>query len=341
MNSGMLEGIVDLFRKQWGKAPEEVEALPLSGSARLYYRLSGDQLSYIGVYNQNVAENKLFIDFSRHFRQKGLHVPEIYAVAEDGLTYIQEDLGKEMLLDVVERERKDKYLSSSLMDLYRKALDELLRFQILGHEDCHYANCLPRPVFDRRCMLWDLNYFKYCFLRLAGAEFSEDGLETDFIGLVNRLADVRTDSFMFRDFQSRNIMVRDGEVWFIDYQGGRQGALPYDVASLLYDAILEIPDNQREELLAYYIRQLKLYRPVNENSFRRDYYHFVLIRLLQALGAFGLRGLYERKQHFLDSIQPGLRQVAALFESGKLGQEYPEIRRVIESLLHKSDEEAG
>ncbi len=187
----------------------------------------------------------------------------------------------------------------------------------------------------------DLNYFKYCFLRLAGAEFSEDRLETDFIDLIDRLAAVRTDSFMFRDFQSRNIMIREGEVWFIDYQGGRQGALSYDVASLLYDAIVEIPDNQREELLAYYIQQLKLYRPVDEDTFRNDYYHFVLIRLLQALGAFGLRGLYERKQHFLDSIQPGLRQVDALFDSGRLGGKYPEIRRVITSLRHRPEEEKG
>lgn len=338
MNSGKVEGIVDLFRRHWGKLPDEVEVLPASGSARLYYRLLSGPLSYIGVYNLNVAENKLFIDFSRHFCQKGLHVPEIYAVADDVLTYLQEDLGKEMLLDVVGRERKDNYLSPSSMHFYRKALDELLRFQILGHEGCHYADCLPRSVFDRTCMLWDLNYFKYCFLRLAGAEFSEDRLETDFMGLTDRLAAVRTDSFMFRDFQSRNIMIRDGEVWFIDYQGGRQGALPYDVASLLYDAIVEIPDNQREELLAYYIQQLKLYRPVDEDTFLKDYYHFVLIRLLQALGAFGLRGLYERKQHFLDSIQPGLRQVDALFDSGRLDGKYPEIRRVITSLRHRPEE---
>ncbi len=341
MNNGKLEGVTDLFRRHWGKWPDKVEVLPASGSARLYCRLFSGQFSYIGVFHRQVAENKLFIGFSRHFRQKGLHVPEIYAVADDMLTYIQEDLGREMLLDVVERERKDQYLSPSLMHLYRKALDELLRFQILGHEDCRYADCLPRPVFDRRCMLWDLNYFKYCFLRLAGAEFAEDRLENDFADLTDRLAGVRTDSFMFRDFQSRNIMVRDGEVWFIDYQGGRQGALPYDVASLLYDAITEIPDDQREELLAYYIRQLGGYRPVNEHSFRKDYYHFVLIRLLQALGAFGLRGLYERKQHFLDSIQPGLRQIAALFESGRLGREYPEIRRVTGSLLQQSAEERG
>lgn len=324
--------IAALFTKHFGRRPERLELLPASGSARRYYRIVDGRETYIGAYHQNVAENRLFIDFSRHFRAKGLHVPEVYAVAEDGLTYIQEDLGNRMLLDLLEEERQGEVLSERMIGLYKKALVELLHFQIDGGEGLDYSSCIPRPAFDRRCILWDLNYFKYCFLRLAGAEFSEEALENDFEQLTGELCRVPAVYFMFRDFQSRNIMVRGEEVWFIDYQGGRQGALQYDVASLLYDAIAGIPDSQREELLDYYIRQLQKVIPVDAEAFRCDYYRFVLIRLLQAMGAFGLRGLFEGKQHFIDSIAPGINSICRLFESGKLGEGYPEIRRVMKAL---------
>lgn len=325
--------LIDLFERHFGESPDRMEMLPASGSARKYYRIFAGKASYIGAYYLQVEENNLFINFSRHFYSKGLHVPVIYAVADDGLSYIQEDLGNKMLLDIVQEGRQQEMLDSKRMDLYKKSLKELLRFQLLGHEGLDYTHCVPRQEFDRRCMLWDLNYFKYCFLRLAGAGFSEEALENDFEQLVFQLGKVPADGFMFRDFQSRNIMVKGNEVWFIDYQGGRRGALHYDVASLLYDAIAGIPDSQREELLDYYIQELQGYREIESDVFRQDYYRFVLIRLLQAMGAFGLRGLYEKKQHFIDSIQPGLKNIAALFEGGKLGQEYPELRKTITKLV--------
>lgn len=306
-----------------------MELLPASGSARKYYRVFAGGETYMATWNADVRENRLFLDFSAHFRKKGLHVPEIYAVSADEQVYVQEDLGDRMLLDVVEEERMaDGRLTPEAMALYWKALAELRRFQLAGHEGMDYSGCMPRPVFDRRCILWDLNYFKYCFLRLAGASFSEEALEDDFERLTERLCGVDNKAFMFRDFQSRNIMVRNGDVWFIDYQGGRQGALQYDVASLLYDAIVGMPDDQREELLDAYIDGLAECRAIDRGAFRRDYYHFVLVRLLQAMGAFGLRGLYEKKQHFIDSIRPGLQGIDALFRSGRLGAEYPEIRRI-------------
>ena len=325
--------LIDLFEKQFGVSPDQIEMLPASGSARKYYRMSLGDVSYIGAYYQNIEENDLFISFSNHFHAKGLSVPVIYAVADDRLAYIQEDLGNKMLLDIVQDGRQQEMLDRKRMDLYKKSLKELLRFQLLGHEGLDYTHCVPRQAFDRRCMLWDLNYFKYCFLRLTGVGFSEEALENDFERLVARLSEVPVDSFMFRDFQSRNIMVKGDEVWFIDYQGGRRGALHYDVASLLYDAIAGIPDSQREELLDYYIQELQGYRAIEPDVFRQDYYRFVLIRLLQAMGAFGLRGLYEKKKHFIDSIHPGLKNIAVLFESGKLGQEYPELRKTIMKLV--------
>lgn len=328
-----MEKIVSaLYQRHFGKQPERVTLLPASGSARKYYRIEGNH-SCIGAFHENLEENRLFIDFSLHFRKQGLHVPEIYSVSEDGRAYLQEDLGDTMLLNVVENERKSGLWGDNLLDLYRKSLAELLRFQIIGGEGLNYSCCIPRPAFDRRCVLWDLNYFKYCFLRLAGVAFSENAMENDFESLASRIGRVDTDVFMFRDFQSRNIMIREGEVWFIDYQGGRQGALHYDVASLLYDAIVGMADAQRETLLEEYIVMLQQYRRVDAVSFREDYYHFVLIRLLQAMGAFGLRGLFEHKQHFTDSICPGLQNISALFDTGKLGQDYPEIRKVVGEVI--------
>lgn len=333
MNQLTEQKFLPLFEQQWGKKADRIEMLPASGSARKYWRIFCEGESCVAAWNQNVEENRLFIDFSRHFAEKGLHVPQIYAVSGDEKVYLQEDLGTQTLLDVVGQERKGNSLSAYSMQLYRKALSELLRFQLIGGEGLDYTRCVPRPVFDRQCIQWDLNYFKYCFLKLAGADFSEQALEDDFIRLTDALVQAPADSFMFRDFQSRNIMVRAGEVWFIDYQGGRQGALPYDVASLLYDAIVAIPDEQREELLDGYICELQTYRSVEPGAFRSAFYRFVLVRLLQAMGAFGLRGLYERKPHFIDSIQPGLRSIDRLFLSGRLGADYAEIRKVCGQLI--------
>lgn len=322
-----------LFTAYFGEKPAGVEWLPASGSARQYCRIFVHDKTYIGVWHGNLQENNLFVEFSRHFRKKGLHVPEVYCVSGDGQMYIQEDLGSVMLLDKVEQQTGGGGLNEPLLELYRKALSELLRFQWIGGEGLDYSRCIPRPVFDRQCILWDLNYFKYCFLRLAGADFSEQGLEQDFMALADVLEQSSPVYFMFRDFQSRNIMVREEEVWFIDYQGGRQGALQYDVASLLYDAIVQMPDKQREELLDFYIRELQQYRKTDPEMFRRLYYRFVLVRLLQAMGAFGLRGLYEKKQHFIDSIQPGLQTLVRLFDSGRLDNDYPEIRKVCQVCL--------
>ena len=331
----MEEKIKTLFKQYSGSDVRRVEPLPVSGSARRYYRVFTGDRTYVGVYHENLRENRLFVDFTRHFEKSRLHVPHVYCVSEDGFCYLQDDLGPDMLLDVVEREREGEFLSEHTMELYRKALSELLKFQLEGGKGLDYSGCLPRPVFDERCIRWDLNYFKYCFLKLAGVEVDEDRLENDFDRLTAKLVMAGTDGFMFRDFQSRNIMVLDNEVYFIDYQGGRQGALHYDVASLLYDAIVKIPESQKEELLDFYIRELTESEPGFAEKFREIYYHFVLVRLLQAMGAFGLRGLHEGKPHFIDSIVPGLQGISTLFESGKLEGEYPEIQYAIRMAFEK------
>ena len=325
------------FRDYAGGQWDRCEVLPLSGSARQYYRVFYQGKSCIAVLHENIRENRLFIDFSKHFASLGLPVPAIYYLSGDHRVYFQEDLGDTTLLDVVERERGEGDLSPGLLTLYQKALAELLRMQLLGGEGLDYSGCLPRPVFDRTCVMWDLNYFKYCFSRLAAVEVDEQRLEADFEHLAAVITAVPADAFMFRDFQSRNVMVKGSDLYFIDYQGGRRGALQYDVASLLYDAIVAIPERQREELLAYYVTELGRYREVDAATFSREYYHFVLIRLLQAMGAFGLRGLHEGKPHFIDSIVPGITAILALMESGKLSEDYPEIKRTIQRAGLKFD----
>ena len=267
----MEEKIKTLFKQYSGSDVRRVEPLPVSGSARRYYRVFTGDRTYVGVYHENLRENRLFVDFTRHFEKSRLHVPHVYCVSEDGFCYLQDDLGPDMLLDVVEREREGEFLSEHTMELYRKALSELLKFQLEGGKGLDYSGCLPRPVFDERCIRWDLNYFKYCFLKLAGVEVDEDRLENDFDRLTAKLVMAGADGFMFRDFQSRNIMVVDNEVYFIDYQGGRQGALHYDVASLLYDAIVKIPESQKEELLDFYIRELTESEPGFAEKFREIY----------------------------------------------------------------------
>ena len=330
----MEQKLKDLYLSYSGHACTSICALPASGSSRKYYRLMDQEKSCIGVYHEDLRENRLFLDFTFHFLQRGLPVPQVYCVSKDEKMYLQRDLGSQMLLNVIESSRESTQLSEYIIQLYKKILHELIRFQLIGGEGLDYSRCLPRPIFDTRCMRWDLNYFKYCFLKLIGVGLDEELLENDFDVLIRQLGRVETDCFMFRDFQSRNIMVLNDDVYFIDYQGGRRGALHYDVASLLYDAIVKIPETQREELLDYYIQELSIHKKVNHKEFQTEYYHFVLIRLLQALGAFGLRGLYEKKQHFIDSIVPALQEVSRLLENQREILRYPEIERAIKNALN-------
>ena len=332
-----MNNLLDLAHKHFGCEDIKSELLPVSGSARRYYRLFVGDNIYVGVEHFSREENILFLDFSERFGNIDLCVPKIIAVSEDRLTYIQEDLGSCMLLNVVEDDRNGDFLGEKSIEFYKKSIKELLKFQMLGHRVVNYENCVPRPVFDKRAMLWDLHYFKYCFLLLYGIAPQEDALQNDFESLLNKACSVDASSFMFRDFQSRNIMIKDDKVIFIDYQGGRQGALHYDLASLLYDPIVNMCDEQRIELLDYYLQELRAYKKVDEDKFKKDFYCFALIRLFQALGAFGLRGLYEKKQHFIDSIFPGLHILSGLLKNVNIVGQYPEIERVIALSCKKSN----
>jgi aminoglycoside/choline kinase family phosphotransferase len=329
--------LIALFQAWSGESVTDLQALPPSGSYREYYRLIGDgETRAIGTYNTDRKENIAFLTFSKHFRKNGCNVPEIYAEDLDSNLYLQEDLGDTTLFSLLSATRSGKEYPEQITHFYEKVIDQLPHFQVVAGAGLDYRVCYPRSVFDRQSMMWDLNYFKYYFLKLARIPFDEQLLEDDFIALCDFLLDTEINHFLYRDFQSRNIMIRNGEPWFIDYQGGRQGALQYDLASLLYDAKADMPGEIRVQLLERYIQKLREIHPVNEQKFRETYYAYVLIRIMQAMGSYGFRGYYERKTHFLKSIPYAIANLEWILENVKIPVKLPALYDVFEKLV-KSD----
>ncbi len=333
MSQTRLELMNVLFHRWSGDHITSIHKLPASGSAREYYRITGAGTSVIGAINMDREENEAFIEFSRHFRSLGLCVPEIYLVDLEHHAYLQEDLGDTTLFDYLFQVRENGNFPHELKETYKQVLTELQKFQITGSEGLDYEVCYPRSSFDRQSMQWDLSYFKYYFLKLAGIPFNEQMLEDDYNTLIEYLLAQDTKYFLYRDFQSRNIMLRNGKPCFIDYQGGRRGALQYDVASLLYDSKADIPPEVREELLDHYVGQLAQYPSVDREAFRDSFYPYVLIRIMQAMGAYGFRGFYEKKTHFLQSIPYALNDLKWILEHVEFAIEIPNLLKVLRSLL--------
>ncbi len=337
MNPTMREqSLKVLFESRFEEQVESVIALKGDASDRKLFRLTAASRTAIGVVNPDALENRAFLEFSRHFRTCGLPVPEIYAVDLDRGMYLEEDLGDTTLFQFLTVNRAEGGLSSETLDLYRAVVKLLPRFQIEAGRTLNYAVCYPRSSFDKQSMLWDLNYFKYYFLRLAKIPFSEQALEDDFERFTEFLLDAERRFFLYRDFQSRNIMVRDGRPFFIDYQGGRRGALQYDVASLLFDAKADLTFDARDELLERYLDAAEELEPIDRKAFLAYYPGFVYIRIMQAMGAYGLRGFYERKHHFLASIPYVIRNLEYLLRTVELPVELSELRQVWRRLIASS-----
>src|ERR1700739_3246346 len=305
----------------------------LGGSGRTIVRLSGSEKSAIGILYPVREENVAFLEFSRHFRRHGLSVPAIYAedLAHDA--YLEEDLGDTTLFEFLSKHRSGDVVAMPAIEAYRKVVATLPRFQIEAGRDLNYKVCYPRSSFDRQSIAWDLNYFKYYFLRLAGISFSEQALENDFTRLTKLLLAAPHDYFLYRDFQSRNVMLRNGQPFFLDYQGGRKGALQYDIASLLYDGKADLPPALRQELLDYYFDCLSAFIPITREAFMEHYYAYVYVRILQALGAYGFRGFYERKAHFLQSVPYALKNLRWLAHNVKLPVALPALMDAFQSML--------
>lgn len=297
----------ELFRNFFSEPVSTVQAISNSASDRRYYRLiseSGKNRA-IGVCGDMLPENRAFVEMSRHFRQTGIKVPEVFACTENFECYIQEDLGDCQLFGM---------LDEDCDNLLEKTIAELIKIQFEGGKNLDYSLCFPQKEFNRRTVFWDLNYFKYEFLKPAGPEFDEDLLENDFDKFADVLLSCKPTAFMYRDFQSRNIMIRDGEPWLIDFQGGRKGPAYYDLASFIYQAKAGFGKDKRERLANAYFNGLRQYVNVEYSDFKKDLGYFALFRCLQTLGAYGFRGLVEQKATFISSIPYGIRNLASILD---------------------------
>ena len=324
-----------LFEKHFHAPVEQVIPVQgeLGGSGRKIIRLTGGNVTAVGILYGVREENIAFVEFSRHFRKHGLPVPEIYAADLDHGAYLEEDLGNTTLFDFLSKNRTGESIAPAVVAAYRRVVETLPRFQIEAGRDLNYKVCYPRSSFDRQSIAWDLNYFKYYFLRLAGIPFNEQVLENDFTRLTKFLLSADHEYFLYRDFQSRNVMLRDGQPFFVDYQGGRKGALQYDIASLLYDAKADLPPELRQQLLDHYLDQVAKFIPLDRDAFLRYYYAYVYVRIMQALGAYGFRGFYERKAHFLQSVPYALKNLRWLLHNVELPIALPTLMEAFQSML--------
>ncbi len=317
-----------LFLNWHGNTWDKIEKIPQSGSNRIYYRIYKNNQTCIATFNTNVKENKTFIAFSHHFKELGLPVPTVFCSSNDGLIYLQEDVGNESLLNQLEK----LGYTEPVYNLFKQSLSQLAHIQIWGDKNLDYNHCITAKEFGKQAILSDLLYFKYYFLDTLNEPYDKQQLIDDFEALSTYLTFTEHKYFMFRDFQSRNIMVHNSEVKFIDYQGGMKGALQYDVASLLWQAKAQLPEDWKDSLLYYYLDEadkLLPNKPIDRTTFISQYNGYVLIRLLQVLGAYGFRGLFERKAHFLSSIPLALQNLKFFIEHKRVGIVTPEFDRLL------------
>ncbi|WP_462358302.1 RapZ C-terminal domain-containing protein [Phocaeicola coprocola] len=308
------ELLAQLYQSYTGEAPTSIEPLPGAGSNRKYFRLKGKE-SLIGVYGTSTEENRAFIYMARHFSQKGLPVPRILAEAADQSAYLQDDLGDISLFQFIKQGRESGNFSDEETNILKQTIRLLPQIQFEGNKEMNFSYCYPLATFNHRSVLWDLNYFKYCFLKATGLEFQENLLEDDFERMADTLLQIEPQVFMYRDFQSRNIMIREEKPYFIDFQGGRKGPFYYDVASFLWQAKANYPDSLRQELLDEYLDALRPYHAIDKEQFLTTLRHFVLFRTLQVLGAYGFRGYFEKKAHFIQSVPYAIENLRQLLET--------------------------
>ncbi|MBN2279097.1 MAG: phosphotransferase [Candidatus Marinimicrobia bacterium] len=329
MDTVTRQKLMDMFTKWSGEDVVEVQKLPRSGSYREYIRIAGPSTSAIGTFNADRQENEAFIYYSEKFFDKGFCVPQIYSKDLEYNIYLQQDLGDMTLFQYLTDIYDGEVFPDILKEKYKEILRTLPKLQVKGSQGLDFNKAYPRHSFDRQSMMWDLNYFKYYFLKLAKIGFNEQTLEGDFQTLTDFLLNTSCNYFLYRDFQSRNIMLKGDKIYFIDYQGGRQGALQYDLASLLYDSKANIPVAVREELLDFYLDELQKIVKVKRSEFLQYFQGYVLIRLMQAMGAYGFRGFYEKKTHFLKSIPYALKNLDYILDNWNLPIELSGLRNAL------------
>lgn len=327
-----MDRLIELYRKFAGCEPSSCTLLPLSGSARKYYRMTSDGLTAIAVTGTNIKENNAFLTIDAQMRAHGINAPEVYGVSPDGMAYIQEDLGDGQLFEILKPSIASEEYTQEHMDLLRKTIAELPSLQFKVAEGLDWSVCFPDRAFNERMVNFDLNYFKYDFLKLTGIEFDEIRLQDDFDTLREDSLHCVTPTFMYRDFQARNVMIKDGEPYFIDFQGGRKGPVQYDLASFLWNAGTHFSAGMRSELENVYLDALAEYTPVSRDEFYANYRLITLVRLLQEMGAYGFRGYIERKQLFIDCVPTALGCIREL--TAEPFERYPYLTRVLRTLAN-------
>jgi aminoglycoside/choline kinase family phosphotransferase len=328
-----LNTLEKLFEERYGKKPEHIEVLPVSGSDRRYYRLSAGEHTAIGTHNTNVAENNTYFYFTDLFRKHGIHVPEVYSFSKDRRFYLQQDLGTTSLFDQLMKNG----FTEPVRKNYHKALEQLAKVQWLAGREANYDQCFAMKRFDEKTIMADLLYFKYYFADLQNIYYNKTVLIDEMEQLSKELGRIEPQMLMYRDFQSRNILLHENKVWFIDFQGAMQGPPQYDIASLLWQAKAQLPDAWKEDLLNSYITSLnKLHvTRFDEIHFRKGYAQFVLLRVLQVLGSYGFRGLLQHKPHFISSIAPALKNLENFLSNNPNSPSYPEMRSLLERICSK------
>lgn len=339
-----MERITQLYQGLTDCEPQDIIPLAGAGSNRRYFRVKGEGESLIAVIGTNKEENEAFIDLAQRFRDGDLPVPAVLAVSEDRMVYLQEDCGDVSLYSFMAQHRQaDGTLDVAALDVLKATIRELPRFQFLPvvcqTADLFFNRCFPQREMDRMSVMFDLNYFKYCFLKLKGVEFNEFRLQQDFERLADDLMMEQEDTFLCRDFQSRNVMLKDGRPYFIDFQGGRRGPIYYDVASFLWQSSAKFSDVVREQLIDEYLAALQPFKSMSKSDFLHKLRLFVLFRILQVLGAYGYRGLWEKKEYFINSIPlaiSNLQKELAL----ETCESYPYLAEVARSIIALNAEEA-
>lgn len=321
----------DLYKKLTGEEPTSIEPLKNEGSSRLYYRLSGNNFRCVGTIGTSVKENRAFFALSNQMIQKRISVPAVLIRSKDDLCYLQDDVGDKTLFDYLKKARSEDSYVGEEVDLLCSIMKTLPSIQYRTAENFDFSVCYPSSAFDRRFVLWDLNYFKYCFLKASGLEFDENLLEDDFERFATVLQEEDTSTFMYRDFQSRNVMLKDGRPYFIDFQGGRRGPVYYDVASFVWQTRAHYPEKVIKKMLKAYLESLEKFRDVDKNEFMHRLRYFVLFRFIQTLGAYGFRGLYERKSRFITTIPNTLLLLKELLKDKF--PEFPYLCEVLKGLI--------
>lgn len=326
--------MVQLYTKTFGQSPKEVKKLSGAGSNRQYSRITAqDATTYIGVIGESYKENHAFLALADQMSKKGINVPKVIAVSDDEMSYLLEDLGDTSIYDIISKSKaQGDAWNTECVSLLEQIMSDLPTIQFETAKGFDFNNCSREKEFCPMVIRWDLNYFKYCFLKLTGITFDELRLEAEFDELEKNLmlcAEMdKMQSFLYRDFQSRNVMIKDGQPYYIDFQGGYRGPFYYDVASFLWQARAAYPQDLRNHLIDVYLKALQNNYTIEADTFKQNLNHFVFFRLLQVLGAYGFRGLHEHKVMFIEPIQQALKQILEFDQYSYIHELLDEVARL-------------